>query len=261
VPPVVTVRQGEIDTSVNIETQAQAVLVETPALITALYLGAPRSATLLVRPPTVRLLAVRLEPSVVGGDSLQGTVVLSDPAPDGGAVVILSATGDSRELVTVSPNNVNVPAGSTTQTFTLETQEVAEERQVMILGALDGTERSVDVRLVPRAPTNRLDSFVLDEEVSAGEPITGRVALTEPASETVRIALAVSVSPPSAASNVTAPSEVHVFQGRRSGTFEIMTRTGSEGPLQVSVRARLGNNEQVREATVTAGGQNTRDDE
>ncbi len=73
--------------------------------------------------PTVAipLIGLAVNPtSVRGGRSSIGTVVLGNPAPNGGAAVALS---DNSTSATV-PSKVTVPAGATTATFTITTKSV-----------------------------------------------------------------------------------------------------------------------------------------
>src|SRR5688572_9632869 len=79
----------------------------------------------------IRLLSVSVNPtSVVGGNSLQGTVTLTGAAPAGGAVVTLS---DNSEAAMV-PASVTVPAGATSATFEITTPAVTASTPVTITG-------------------------------------------------------------------------------------------------------------------------------
>lgn len=73
--------------------------------------------------------------SVVGGDSLIGTVHLSVPAPAEGAVVTL-ALEDSSESngKCIIPVSVAVPAGATSASFAIRTGAVSSNATVTILG-------------------------------------------------------------------------------------------------------------------------------
>ena len=75
--------------------------------------------------------------SVVGGNTVTGTVALSGAAPAGGAVVALSG-GDP---ITV-PASVSVPNGSTSATFTIFTRAVGGTIIATIAGSYGGVSAS-----------------------------------------------------------------------------------------------------------------------
>jgi hypothetical protein len=106
------------------------------ATITATLSGASRTATITVTGSTggVALGSISLSPnSVVGGNPVTGTVMLTGAAPSGGAVVSLSGN----DPVTV-PATVTVPAGATTATFTVATKAVTQATSSTIGGSYGG---------------------------------------------------------------------------------------------------------------------------
>jgi beta-glucanase (GH16 family) len=78
--------------------------------------------------------------SVVGGDSLVGTVHLTTPASSEGAVVILALDdpGDS----SVIPLSVLVPPGATSASFVIQTNAVSSNVTVTIRGTFGVTRRA-----------------------------------------------------------------------------------------------------------------------
>lgn len=103
--------------------------------------SAKRSAT-----PTApaALVSLTFNPtSVLGGQSSQGTVTLSAPAPAGGAVVALKS-GNNKVTVPVS---VTVPSGALTATFTAKTQKVAARRDVTVTATYNGVSKSATLTL------------------------------------------------------------------------------------------------------------------
>jgi hypothetical protein len=82
--------------------------------------------------------------SVVGGNSVTGTVGLSIAAPPGGAMVSLSAS----DPVTVPPS-VTVPAGSASATFTVSTRAVGGSVSSTITGAYGGASVAVTFSVTP----------------------------------------------------------------------------------------------------------------
>src|ERR1035438_7612439 len=92
--------------------------------LTATLSHSTASATLNLLPP----LQLTLDASaVVGGNSATGTVTLAAPAPLTGANISLASNDGT---VRVSP--VTIPAGQTSQTFTLTTSAVTAARVVSI---------------------------------------------------------------------------------------------------------------------------------
>jgi hypothetical protein len=90
--------------------------------------------------------------SVVGGDSVIGTVALSSAAPAGGALVSLSGS----DPVTLPPS-VMVLAGATTATFSAFTRAVPATTASTITGTYAGS--SVSVVLSVMQPTVATASF------------------------------------------------------------------------------------------------------
>jgi hypothetical protein len=85
---------------------------------------------------TASLAKVTINPTeVIGGDSATGTVTLTGPAPAGGLQV--SLTSDDVAAATV-PVTVTVPAGSTSATFPITTNVVANPQSSLIIGTAGG---------------------------------------------------------------------------------------------------------------------------
>jgi beta-glucanase (GH16 family) len=79
-------------------------------------------------------------PSVVGGESLIGTVHLSAPAPWGGAVVALALNDPSDPLVI--PASVPVPTGATSANFAIQTNAVTSDSTETIRGTYRVTRQA-----------------------------------------------------------------------------------------------------------------------
>jgi hypothetical protein len=81
-------------------------------------------------PASVSLSSLALNPtSVTGGNSSTGTVTLSEPAPAGGAQVVLSSSNTTAATV---PSSVTVAAAATGASFTVSTSVVAASTTVTI---------------------------------------------------------------------------------------------------------------------------------
>src|SRR5262249_17830760 len=105
--------------------------------------------------------------TVVGGNSVSGTVLLSGPAPAGGASVTLSTSN----LVAKPPPVVNVPAGATSAGFTVTTSTVTANTPVTITAILGAVSKSVPPRGAP-PPTPRPPSLVSPaDRASVAQPI------------------------------------------------------------------------------------------
>jgi uncharacterized protein (TIGR03437 family) len=101
--------------------------------------GVPQAQTLYIAlqstaVPKVQSLSFSSN-SVASGGSVQGTVVLSSPAPPGGAVVALV----SNQSAVIVPATVTVPAGTTSATFTVTTGSVSSGQTATITAIYSGT--------------------------------------------------------------------------------------------------------------------------
>lgn len=114
VPSSVTVATGSSSATFNMTTKAVA--VNTPVTVTVGFL----SLTVVIKAPVPT--SIVLSPtSVVGGNSVVGTVTLDGPAPVGGLVL---ACWDTNAAIN-APGSVTVPEGATTATFVVTTNIVA----------------------------------------------------------------------------------------------------------------------------------------
>ena len=138
VPSSVTVPAGSSTVTFIITTLAQS--VERTGEVTASYRGVSKSAQLKVRP--IGVLALSLDPNpVVGPANATGTVTLHCEAPSGGVTVQLSSSGPL--IAGPAVNSIVVPAGSSTQTFTVHTTDGTEPRKVVIRATANGITKSV----------------------------------------------------------------------------------------------------------------------
>jgi hypothetical protein len=76
--------------------------------------------------------------TVVGGTPVTGSVTLTSAAPSEGVTVSLSS--DNTVAATVPPD-VTVPAGSTSATFTVTTNQISNSQSANIIGTAGGTTR------------------------------------------------------------------------------------------------------------------------
>lgn len=85
--------------------------------------------------------------SVASGGTVQGTVVLSAPAPAGGTVVVL---GSSQSAASV-PATVTVPAGATSATFTISAGTVSSNQTATITASYSGSSAQAALTVTPAA--------------------------------------------------------------------------------------------------------------
>jgi len=84
--------------------------------------------------------------AVVGGQNASGSVKLAGPAPDGGQVVTLSSTNPAARV----PASITVPAGATSQTFTITASSVSAPQEGLIqAGTTTGEPRETGFKVLP----------------------------------------------------------------------------------------------------------------
>ena len=139
VPGSVTVTAGATTASFTVTTTS--VTTTTTAVITATLGSSSMQASLTISPQaTATLSSLTLNPTrVSGGNNSTGTVTLTAAAPSGGAVVTLSSRNTS--VVTV-PSSVTVEAGTTSASFTVSTQRVSSNTNVIISATYAGTTKN-----------------------------------------------------------------------------------------------------------------------
>jgi hypothetical protein len=98
----------------------------------------------LTLPPTTSL-----SPSTYGGSPAPGAVQLTFPAPAGWTVVGL---GSANPSVAAPPASITVPAGSTSDTFTITTQPVTSDTSVRLSATLNGQTITSLTQLLVQPP-------------------------------------------------------------------------------------------------------------
>ncbi len=98
-------------------------------------------------PGSATLSSVTLNPTTVnGGSSSTGTVMLSGPAPYGGATVSLSSSNTN--VATVPANSI-ISAGATTATFTVNTSTVTASTNATISASYAGATKTAMLTVTP----------------------------------------------------------------------------------------------------------------
>jgi hypothetical protein len=147
VPGSVTIPPGASTATFAITTSTVA--LTTATTLSADYNGVTKSTTFTVDPSApAALAALRLSPeSVVGGASSTATVTLSAPAAGGGVIVRL---GTSHRSVAAVPASIVVPAGATSQTFTVVTAKSGKNVSATISATYEGVSKSATITVKRR---------------------------------------------------------------------------------------------------------------
>lgn len=244
VPATVTVPPGA--TSVSFQVTTASVTAATSVTISATYGGTTRSATLAVNPASATppaLSAVSLSPaSITGGAvSTANNILLSGPAPSGGAAIALSSSNPSVASV---PASILVPAGSSTVNFTISTSSVTGSTPVVISATYAGATRTATLSVNAAAS---LRSLTLSPSSVAGGGTTtmNTISLTGPApagGTVVRLSSSRSVA--------AVPASVVIPAGATSVKFAVKTAPVS-WQVTVRVTATLGTVVKTAYLTVT----------
>jgi hypothetical protein len=180
-------------------------------------------------PPQAQLSSLTASPSVVnGGQNSTGTVVLTAPAPAGGATITL---GSDKASTTV-PANVIVSAGASSATFAIGTTPVVASVTATLSASYAGITKTTAITINPPVTSSLTLS---PSTVDAGSSSTGTVILNGPAPAGGKV-VALSSSKPSVAS---VPASVTVPSGSSSATFIVTTSPGSSN-TSVTVLATAG---------------------
>jgi len=167
-------------------------------------------------PPTPLLTGVSLSSgSVVGGNSVTGTVTLSSAAPSGGAVVSLQSNNGAATV----PGSVTVNSGASSATFTVSTSTVASATSVSITASFSGASFSASLTVTTLAPTLTGVSLNAGSVVGGGS-VQGTVTLSSAAPSG-----GATVNLSSNSSAATVPGNVTVSAGATTATFNVTTTT------------------------------------
>ena len=121
-------------------------------------------------PTLPTLTSLSLNPSsVTGGSSSTGTVTLSGPAPNGGAVVSLTSSNTG---VAAAPSSVTIPDGSTSANFMVSTNSVSSSVSVTISAFYNSTTQTSTLTVNPAPVPPSIASQPADQTVVAGQTAT-----------------------------------------------------------------------------------------
>jgi uncharacterized repeat protein (TIGR03803 family) len=151
--------------------------------------------------PTPALTLSVSPASVTGGTNATGTVTLTSPAPNGGAVVTLSSGNPPAASV---PATITIPKGKTSKTFAITTSAVTSATPVSISASYGGTTAPASLTVNPPA----LQGITLmPSAVKGGISSTAKITLTGPApAGGLLVAMTSSNTSAAAVTDVTVPA-------------------------------------------------------
>ena len=182
------------------------------SLAAALLLALPAAA-----PAAGVISSLSVNPSTVsGGASSTGTVTLAFTDPQPTTAQLFS----SDPTVASVPQQVVVPAGASSATFTITTNAAAPPTIVTITASIQNTPRTANLSVNPATPAgNTLSAVsVTPSTITGGASGTGTVTFTGPMPDGANVQL--SSSNPSVAS---VPAETVVPANASSATFNVST--------------------------------------
>jgi RHS repeat-associated protein len=225
VPSTVRVRAGSRTAELTIRTARTG--HDRAVEIRAAVARVQRSATITLVPTA--LLALAPPSEIAAGDSAEGRITLSDPAPEGGVVVTLSSSDPSLTL----PSHIAINADETVATFRVQALPVLVETDVQVTVAM-GDSRSAMVRVTPSQQPTILFIVAAPERLVAGETATVIVTLATPApGEGVNVILAAD------ADTVEMPANLRMPEGATSGSFGVVTSSATTA-TSITISATVG---------------------
>ncbi|MBV9928209.1 MAG: VCBS repeat-containing protein [Acidobacteria bacterium] len=248
VPSSVRVIAGMTNVRFTVNT-ASVTSTQTVTINVSSGRGGSRSATLTVTPAGAAALgSLQTQPSsVFGGTNATGVVSLTPGtvAPSGGAVV--SLTNDNPGLVS-TPLNVNIPAGQSSASFNIATQQTGLTTAVQITATYAGVSKSAT--LTVNAPSN--GASVASVTLTPSAVVGG-------SAQTVRVQVGLDRAAPPEGATITLsssdpnvvrlPQTLGIAPGGTSG-FADFTTAAVSAPTQVTVRATYGGSTQTALLTV-----------
>jgi uncharacterized protein (TIGR03437 family) len=172
-PATVTVPAGQTGATFTIPTSPVTSVVN--AKITATLRAVTASASVQLLPPMSLSLDLA---ATVGGGMVNGTVLLGEPAPVGGALILLSTSNATLAQVPVS---VLIPAGQSTGTFTVTTLTVTVSGTVIITANYLGITQTANLT-VTTLPAPVLSGLTTSPtQIIGGTTAQGLITLAAPA--------------------------------------------------------------------------------
>ena len=235
VPSTVTIPSGS--NSVNFTVTTAGVGSQTTATISASWSGITQTATVTVSPATIASFTIN-PTTVVGGNSVTGTVTLSGSAGAGGVSIALASSSINATV----PSTVTVAQGQSSVDFQVATLGVTSATSTTLTATLGSSSQTATLSIT--ASTLASVSFN-PASVPGGTNSTGTVSLTGAAGPGGFVVSLASKSP-----TVVVPSTVTIPAGQSSASFTVKTLAVSV-LTNVPISAKLGNAVQSGILTVT----------
>ena len=217
-PNSVVVSAGAATASFDITTVSTLSVKSVP--ITASYNGVSQTSVLTITPPaTLSLLALNIDPiNAVGGSPAVGTVILTGPAPNGGADVMLNSSDPSTATV---PLRASVRRGETSAIFDITTRSVTSATTATISGSYGELTQHDTLTVIPPTAIHLLSINLNPPGVIGGLPSIGTVTVDTPAPVGgIVVSLACKQK-----KLVTLPDRVVVPGGSTAASFTIATQS------------------------------------
>ena len=185
----------------------------TPVQISATYGLVTVTRTLTVVPPALAQLYLTPTTVVGGCGTSAGKIALTGAAPAGGAVVALTNTNSKAAV----PASVTVPAGASSQTFTVKTSTVTSNATGSVTATFGGTSQTLTLTVRPI----RVKTLTLSPNpVTGGANATGSVTLECAAPVGGLVVTLSSSNAPVAAPTV---ASITIPAGATTGSFSVRT--------------------------------------
>jgi YVTN family beta-propeller protein len=237
VPASVTVAAGSQTADFPVTTSA--VTATEAVTVSATYKSTSKTAEIILAPSgEVTVASVSVNPiRVTSEEAATGSVVLSAPAPAGGATIELWTNGSPAFV----PQSVTIPAGATSGKFTVTTNWVTSPRQGTIAAFHNGQTKTATITVTPMPAL--LSVAVPAQSVGSGVAAVGIVTLSDPApAEGIVIYLWTNGFP------AFVPESVTVAPGATSATFRVTTNFVTSSTQSTITAFYLGT---IQTATIT----------
>jgi hypothetical protein len=241
VPSSVSVASGSSGASFAISTST--VSVAENVTITASYSGYSVQSVLTLNAVPASLSSIGLsQTTIIGGQSLNGTVVLSASAGSSGVVVSLHSSSSDAQV----PSSITIPAGSKSGSLTVSTSIVSAAENVTLTASIGSNSVNAVLSLNPPAAQVSLKSFTSSQpSIIGGQSTGGSVVLSAAAGSG-----GAAISLQSSSSTAQVPSTVIVPAGSTSASLTITT-SPPQASQNVTLTATLGSSSQVATVTVS----------
>jgi hypothetical protein len=201
VPATVVVTSGNTIQTFSVDIGASPAI--SAATITANFAGVARTAAL-----TIGQLALSIGPaSVPGGLPVTGVISLPTPAPGAGALVALASNSPQA----IVPASVMIPAGATSQTFTIATLDAPPTRLATITATYNGSSQAATVTVLAYPNVVAVTCATTTPSAGASVSCTGTLDGPTPAGGW-QLAVLTSDASVTVPSRLTVPASSQTFQ-------------------------------------------------